>query len=604
MATPELLVTASPYPRQLDLLPAEHFTVWLPDETLFSLSSRRHVLSGNARAALTCEQLFGHRQRGSAHDLPSRIDEFVLRTHGEMGSTESIIRNHTILPYYLPFRTIDDARNAIAAMRGDGIGSLKYQLGILTSRFRAHHPLKVCLRCMVDDRARFGIAYWHLQHQLPGVWICHDHQLLLLESTVKANGVGRFLWHLPHEIALVRPCLSLDNDSIDRQLKTHLVHLADAALALYRLPAGFHFDTERLLALYLGALQERGLRFEKGRIRLTDAAKQYREFVSQFRVLPELSALPGTLLESSSQMGRLLRLPRAGVHPLRHLLMIVWLYETWDKFWSAYCNGPHPDAETFDLFRNLVTTIQNPDISSPQQVQFVKLIKEEKYSVSRAAKAVGVDTCTGIAWAAKAGICTPRRSKILTRQLVTRICRDLREGREKSWVALRRQVSVQCVTRVLRSEIGLHQVWADARHARRRNEARDAWVTASASRALGAKAVRLLAPAAYAWLYRNDRAWLNKQITRLDTPPRSNHAAVNWDHRDRELAQVVSNSLLGLHQRMPGIPLSLNDLYRQIPELRAKLGKLDRLPLTRKVLEQGLRRKRRRGDKAGLLPPC
>lgn len=593
------------YPRQLDLLPAEHFTAWLPDETLFSLASRRHVLSGNARAALTCKQLFGHPQRGAAHDFPSRIDEFVRRTRGELGSADSIIRDHTLLPYYLPFRTIDDTRSAMGAMRGDGIGSLKFQLGILTSRFRAHHPLKACLRCMADDRARFGVAYWHVIHQYPGVWTCPEHGLLLFESTIKANGVGRFLWHLPHEIMLVRPSSDMNDDSIDHRLKTRLVHLANAAIALARLPVNFHFDTERLLALYLGALQERGLRFIKGRIRLTEAAMQYHEFVSPYRSLPELSALPGTVSESGSQMGRLLRLPRAGVHPVRHLLMILWLYETWDAFWGVYTNGPYPDADTLDLFRNLVSTTRTPDKSGWQQERFLKLIKDEKFSVSKAARAVGVDTYTGIAWAAKAGIRTPRRSKVLTPRLLSQIVRDLREGREKSWVGLRRQVTTQCVTRILRSEVGLRQAWVDSLQARRRNQARDAWLRAAANgRSLGAKAIRLLTPAVYAWLYRNDRAWLKEHIDSLGSTPRSNHPSVDWDRRDRELAQAVSKTLLVLNQRMPGMRLSLNDLHRHLPDLRAKLGKLEQLPLTKKALELGLGRRRRRRDQTSLCLPC
>ena len=78
---------------------------WRPEETLFSLASRQHVLSCNALAADTCRALFGHAQCGSAHDLPSRIDVFVERTAGAFGSAESIIRERTILPFYLPYRS-------------------------------------------------------------------------------------------------------------------------------------------------------------------------------------------------------------------------------------------------------------------------------------------------------------------------------------------------------------------------------------------------------------------------------------------------------------------------------------------------------------------
>ena len=131
---------------------------WLPDETLFSLSSRHHRLSAQSRASHTSRALFGHPRGGLAHDLPDRVDALVERTAGALGSdARSLIRRHTILPFYLPFRSPADADAAIVQLRGPGIGSLKFRLGMLTSRFRAHHPLKLCLRCATDDCKRLGV---------------------------------------------------------------------------------------------------------------------------------------------------------------------------------------------------------------------------------------------------------------------------------------------------------------------------------------------------------------------------------------------------------------------------------------------------------------
>ena len=58
---------------------------WLPGETLYSLASRHHLVSGNILAANTCEQLFGHSRLGCSHDLPGQLDEFVKRTGGGLG---------------------------------------------------------------------------------------------------------------------------------------------------------------------------------------------------------------------------------------------------------------------------------------------------------------------------------------------------------------------------------------------------------------------------------------------------------------------------------------------------------------------------------------
>lgn len=66
------------------------------------------------------------------HDFPGRLDEFVRRTNGSLGSATEIILQRTILPFYPPFRSSTD-EEAVEAMRG-ALGSIKYCLGILTSR--------------------------------------------------------------------------------------------------------------------------------------------------------------------------------------------------------------------------------------------------------------------------------------------------------------------------------------------------------------------------------------------------------------------------------------------------------------------------------------
>ena len=186
-----------------DVFPFDAFPNWLEDETLFSLVSRYHRLSGHPSPKHTARILFGSAMSGYQHDLPSGIDEFVRVTRGQRGSSIEIINQRTILPFFLAFRTDRDERNAQAAMRGPRIGSLKYQLGILTSRFRAHHPLRACWLCMAEDKENHGTAYWRRIHQFPGVLICIKHESPLAVSDIKTSGVRRFDYLLPepHELA-------------------------------------------------------------------------------------------------------------------------------------------------------------------------------------------------------------------------------------------------------------------------------------------------------------------------------------------------------------------------------------------------------------------
>ena len=149
-------------PSQIDLaaLPA-----LLPGETAYSWMSRFHALNGNRVSAHTSIALFGAARRGSQHDFPTHLAEFSRRSNFAFGTAENWALERTILPYYLRPRAPHEARAALNLLVHGSSGMLKFRLGILTSSFRAHHPLKACPQCMAEQREQYGVAYWVLEHQ-------------------------------------------------------------------------------------------------------------------------------------------------------------------------------------------------------------------------------------------------------------------------------------------------------------------------------------------------------------------------------------------------------------------------------------------------------
>ena len=62
-----------------------------------------------------------------------------------------------------------------------------------------------------------------------------------------------------------------------------------------------------------------------------------------------------------------------------------------------------------------------------------------------------------------------------------------------------------------------------------------------------AEAVKQVAePATYAWLYRNHRDWLSERTGNMAKAVRHPHCRVDWDTRDRELADLVRVTALSL----------------------------------------------------------
>lgn len=571
---------------------------WLPDETLFSLCSRFHRLALSPRSRRTSESLFGHPRGGHAHDFPDRLAACAERCGGTLGDARSIAHDHTLLSYYLPFQSRSVAQYAISALAGDGIGSLKFRLGLLTSRFRANHPLKACRQCMSEDVATAHVGYWHLAHQYPGVWICTRHGEILDVSSVKATGVGRYGWVLPDDAVLSSP--SDLRGGIDDGLTARLLALAVAARGLAQLPLGFHFEPNLLVATHRRRLQELGLAGPTGRLDHGLADERLRTFFEPLRRVDELAPLFARGAPSSASLGCLRDPRRVRTHPLRQLCLAIWLHGSWDKFWNAYqVAATERPADAQPATRSGMSRSRAPD---PRRIRFVDLIRQGDCSISSASATVNIDVQTGQTWAAAAGIACERRPKTLKSQVRTALIRAMKSGAEKAAVAERLGVSVQAVTRVLRTEVGLHEQWTHARRQRRLSQERRRWQALAAANPLsGVKAIRWLAPATYAWLYRNDRTWLDQQVEALVSDRRGNHVHVDWDRRDSDLATAVAGVCESLVSEAPERRVLLWRIYQRLPELKAKLAQLDRLPLTRAAIDRALRyRPRRQGGTASL----
>lgn len=550
---------------------------WLPDETLFSLCSRIHRLSANGLAEDTCRMLFGRARAGCAHDFPTYLDEFVWRADGAWGTAQEIIATRTIAPFYLALCDPRAAENTIACFRRGGMTSIKFQLGLLTSRFRAHHPLKACVDCLREDLQRFHVQYWHVTHQSPGVWVCPNHQKPLLESSIKSNGVRRFDWCLPGDAELTAS--SGLNDLSELSMRA-LVRLARDAVVLWRLPASA-IDTTRLAQTYRGRAASLGFVRSSGAPDWARLGTAYADHLAPLRVMPALVMLPDDQRQATTEVKRLLSEPRSGTHPIRHLALITWLFQNFDSFMAAYQQAPNMPTG-----RDEPSTARSGDTepNDRRRSELLDLIRGGT-SVTAAGGLVGIDTLTAQAWATDAGIEIQRRPQRILPELRGRIERAIRTGTDKADVARRFGISVSTVTTLMRTTVGLQRAWHDARRSASQKKHRAIWSrTIKANAGAGIKEVRTIAPSAYAWLYRNDRAWLDASTRCLPTKRIGNHAAVDWDRRDEVLAKEVQVAIERIGAANPKGQVSVGAVCQAVPELRAKIGRLNRLPLTERAL--------------------
>lgn len=563
------------------LFPEYQLLSWLPDETFFSLVSRHHQLWGHVTSAQTCQLIFGSARAGTHHDLPNSLGAFSQRTNALLGEVDFIARERTLLKFYAAFAPPGETENAVACMSSASVAHLKLRLGILTSRFRANHPLKACPQCMEQDLRETGWTYWHLKHQFPGVWMCTTHKQSLLQSALKANGVERFQWLLPR-LSELNPASVAPIETVSSSV---LLSLAELIEHLVQSEEHQPLLLGKLHEVYRQELQARGWIAGVASLRTGQIATAFLNYCEPLRRIPEFDSLAEDEEGMAMQLGRLLRPPRSGTHPLRHLLLIHWLFGDAQRFDCALkSEDAHKRAPTED---DVLATLPVVD---PRIDRLCSLIQDEGQSVRQAASLVGVDPQTALVWAAKAGIAISRRPQKLSTNVRAKAIRDLRRGIDKEKAASQAGVSVGSITRLLLSDAKLHADWSEARSAKARAHSRALWLQLlQSSGSLGIKWMRQLDPRTYMWLYRNDRAWLDaNKPDLLPASLRPRPSVVDWEARDEQLRGLVREAALRLMEERGVRRIHFWQLCQQIPDLRAKRASLHRLPRTLEAIQAAL----------------
>ncbi len=561
----------------------------LPDETLFSLCSRHHRLWGYGSSSSSCRALFGSRRAGVQHDFPNALGGFERLTDGAFGSASALALHQTILKFYAPFSQPIEIGRAMADMAGPSVAHLKFRMGLLTSRFRAHHPLKACEWCIAEDVHDHGWVYWHLEHQFPGVWTCRRHGLPLQECTVKANGVERFMWHLPMAERL-QPVDLAHQEVQDRHRR-----LSDLVTELVSMDRPFGWLHASATQVTLRArLQERGWLTQHGRLHSAAASRDFGAHLETLNGLPELARLNVSDELARTWFERIARPLRSGTHPLRLLLAIHWLFESAEDFIECHDRititdvavDPDPSHERFEHKAPALGYRKN---------EATRLLQAGD-SARSVALALGVDVGTVMAWGAQNGISPRPRPKSLVSPIREALIAALKTGQSKKEAAAIQGVTLQSITRLLRTEPGLHAAWRAAAIRQMQRERREVWQRIVRTHPdIGIKLLRAMSPATYSWLYRNDREWL-RQHSPSPAERSARRPSIRWDDRDVALSSAVRHAALQFHAIGRTKPIRLWEIVQQIPELKAKLGALRRLPLTAHALEEVLGRPTRRSS--------
>jgi len=343
-----------PNPSSSSLVDVLSVDRWLPDETIFSLCSRQHFLSGAALQQAVLDRFFIGLRAGMNHDVPAHLAMFIRATSGRFGTNPlDLCRDHSLVRLYLPWLSTECERVVIEAIANQGTQPARSLLGLTRGRFGTTHPLKLCRECVGADSSTYGTGYWHLQHQYPGVWWCEIHRRQLEVSALGRIKNGRYVWTLPRLSSLPRVPLMVVGSVGMRHLTETIAHSAN-------LPSNFHFDYQRLKDTYTAKLADAGLMKSTDTVDRRQVSLQFLDHLLSMRDVQELTVTPGICHLIARRLDCLLYLACMTRHPLIHLLFIDWLFDGWPAFWSSYNTIP---CHTGVPFRPLRSQVYEPHTS-------------------------------------------------------------------------------------------------------------------------------------------------------------------------------------------------------------------------------------------------
>ena len=558
-----------------------------PDELLYSTLARYHIRSGNTSSKITLQELYNDTKTIATTDLPSNIDALIKQLPPLSSHTaNNLINNHTLYPFYASFLPQQRAIMIQKSMKGQYGGHIHAFTGISASSIPTPQFFRFCSDCLKQDEQEYGEIYWHRIHQTPGVLVCPYHGTPLHNSTVNYQGLNQH----KYEAASLENCrenASVPNYSV-KALKI-LCQISQDIAWLFnhqQLPQPLDWYRQR----YLNLLIDKKLATASKRVYQKQLIDEFIFFFGQ-EVLENLSSMIDNK-DDHNWLSSIVRKNRKSFHPIRHLLMMIFLKGSAKAFFEEHHSYKPFGKSPWLCFNGAVDHYLQPVVTNLKVSHCI----DNK-------KPLGTFSCScGMVYNRTASPNNQdsnyRIGKVITYGAIWE--RRLQELVEVEKIGLRataRELKVD--PRTIKNYVDklyLNPSWTSRQNQQKsvtiknteslKNQKRQQWLNLQKDYPTATKTtLRNLDPAIYSWLYRNDKEWLNENSPALQQPMGMQNR-VNWLQRDIQIkkrVQSVVTELLNLE-----VPNRVT--LRKIgimTGLKAMLEKnLDKLPLTQTYLSE------------------
>lgn len=329
----------------------KYFPKPYPDEILYSVIARFQKHFGSEGTEVI-RSLWGNVKSKSisyqVNQLQNLLDNTLL---GQCYSARQLAFQHTLLPFYSAFCGREIQKQQLENMVQNITNYFLLFVGRRVSKVGEKDNYQFCPECVKSDIKSYGEPYWHRIHQVPGVLVCPIHKTELRETCPVCS--IPFLQNRTQYACLSDRCTNgHDVTEVKESIFTEktLQHLTSYAYEVCNLfTTDFCYEPELISKRYIVKLHELRIIGLKGQLK--QAINFSTSFIDYYG--NELLDLLESHIEVTDQYSWLRRIVwQTGYkhlyHPLRHLLLIKYLFGSLEKFNTAnteyfpFGKGPWP----------------------------------------------------------------------------------------------------------------------------------------------------------------------------------------------------------------------------------------------------------------------
>lgn len=509
----------------------------LPDESLFSRICRQLAISELSPIQIL-KQVVGD-GRAAIHPYLTSNIHIIAQFTDE--SSEDLLLSQTLRPlfaHYLPqYSTVIED---VTADSNDIIRASQ----LSTFRDKERLSVKYCPLCAKEDIYNFGVAYWHLIHQVPGVEACPEHRTWLVHNELldRNHVSSHFLPDTRRKSTYCNKRAREFSSSVSSKINS---------LKLRKT------SSDALLSASLKKLSINDGLTEGGRVKRKKIAKEL------FELAEELFPSQSVLSLRSSVDFRFVSSLLSGQypqHPFKYLLL---------EFYLSHCQ------------------LKDKLEASTLNVKRIPINKEELccdllnsgLSMAAVSREINKSRCYVKSIALKNDIPVNLRPKKITKSLKASVVKLAKKGFHREVLAKLYDISTGSVELIISTTTGLVE-WrkrCKMESLRRRYRCQIMRFIVSNPNAYRQEINNAL-DAAFHWLYIHEHDWLESV---LPVAIQAEHIdRVDWYQRDNELVGVIDELLLSSSSK-----LSRTELDRLLGGHGWLTSKIEKLPKTKCLLQ-------------------